>query len=46
MRFAHLLSPRHRKARLLMWGVAAVVAFAKIADFAQKGTQAVRGRTT
>jgi H+/Cl- antiporter ClcA len=39
-RFAHLLSYRHWKARLLMWGAAGVVgaaavAFAKIADLAQ-----------
>jgi H+/Cl- antiporter ClcA len=42
MRFANLLSYRHWKARLLMWGAAAAVgaaavAFAKIADLAQWG---------
>jgi len=42
MQFAHLLSVRHWKARLLMWGAAAAVggaavAFAKIADLAQWG---------
>jgi H+/Cl- antiporter ClcA len=40
MRFEHLLSYRHWKARLLMWGAAGVVgaaavAFAEIADLAQ-----------
>lgn len=42
MRFSHLLSYRHWKARLLMWGAAAAVGgaavgFAKIADLAQLG---------